>query len=255
MSTSQHLPQVFSPSGQREATGACTLSRTHSGTTYRIRTGTPAPIIDFGFRLLIADDHPVVRGGLHRSRPTEGFEVVGDATDGEAAIREVQLLRPDVVLMDVRMPGVDGIEGPADPDTVPETAVLVLTMFDDDTTVFTAMQARARGYLLKGAEQDEIAVAVRRRRRRPGRLRSRRRLPRLDFFAGAPRHLSGCHFRSPPSASARSWPCCRGQDDVGSRKQLFLVSQDREQQPDSNFAKLKIADRAAAVLARGWLSS
>ena len=62
-------------------------------------------------RVVLADDHPVVRGGLRALLATiDGFEVVGEAADGEAAVREVQLLRPDVVLMDVRMPGLDGVE-------------------------------------------------------------------------------------------------------------------------------------------------
>ena len=114
-------------------------------------------------RVLLADDHPVVRRGLAALLGTlDGFEVVGEAEDGEAAVRETQLTRPDVVLMDVRMPGIDGVEATRRiRKAVPETAVLVLTMYDEDATVFTAMQAGARGYLLKGAEQDEIADAIR----------------------------------------------------------------------------------------------
>jgi DNA-binding NarL/FixJ family response regulator len=114
-------------------------------------------------RVLIADDHSVVRRGLRALLDTlEGFEVVGEATDGDSAVHEAQLLAPDAVLMDVRMPGSDGVEATRRiRAAVPHTAVLILTMHDDDATVFTAMQAGARGYLLKGAEQDEIAAAIR----------------------------------------------------------------------------------------------
>ena len=114
-------------------------------------------------RVLLADDHPVVRQGLRALLATiQGFEVVGEAADGESAIREAHLLRPDVVLMDVRMPGIGGVEATRQIRArTPEVAVLVLTMFDDDATVFTAMQAGARGYLLKGAEQDDIVGAIR----------------------------------------------------------------------------------------------
>lgn len=113
-------------------------------------------------RLVVADDHPVVRGGLVALlRTLPGLEVVGEAADGEAAVREAQLNRPDLVLMDVRMPGIDGVEATRRiRAAVPEVRVLVLTMYDDDATVFTAMQAGAQGYLLKEAEQDDIVRAV-----------------------------------------------------------------------------------------------
>jgi DNA-binding NarL/FixJ family response regulator len=113
--------------------------------------------------VVIADDHPVVRNGLRAlvdSLP--GMTVVGEAIDGESAVRETQLLRPDVVVMDVRMPGTDGLEATRRiTAAVPGTAVLVLTMYEDDDTVFAAMRAGARGYLLKGAEQAEIDRALR----------------------------------------------------------------------------------------------
>jgi DNA-binding NarL/FixJ family response regulator len=114
-------------------------------------------------RVLIADDHPVVRSGLTALLGTlEEFEVVGEAVDGASAAREAQLLKPDVVLMDVRMPGTDGVEATRRIRAIaPGTAVLILTMHDDDATVFTAMRAGAHGYLLKGAGQEEIAGAIR----------------------------------------------------------------------------------------------
>lgn len=113
-------------------------------------------------RILLVDDHPVVRTGLRALIGTlPGMEVVGEAVDGAAAVKETLLLRPDVVLMDVRMQGVDGVEATRRLRVAaPEVAVLMMTMYDDDATVFTAMQAGARGYLLKGASQEEIRSAV-----------------------------------------------------------------------------------------------
>lgn len=112
-------------------------------------------------RVLIVDDHAVVRDGLRALLGTRGFDVVGVAGDGAEAIREAQLSRPDVVLMDVNMPGVDGVETTRRLlAAAPETVVLMLTMYDDDAAVFSAMRAGARGYLLKGASQDELVAAL-----------------------------------------------------------------------------------------------
>ena len=114
-------------------------------------------------RVVIVDDHPVVRRGLRALLDTlDGIEVVGDAGDGEAALEQVRLNAPDVVLMDLHMPGMDGIEATRRiREESAGTAVLVMTMFDDDETVITAVQAGARGYLVKGAEQEEISRALR----------------------------------------------------------------------------------------------
>jgi DNA-binding NarL/FixJ family response regulator len=114
-------------------------------------------------RVVLVDDHPVVRRGLRALLESlDDVAVVGEAADGAAAVREAQLTQPDVVLMDVQMPGMDGIEATRRiRGACPDVPVLILTMYDDDATVFTAMQAGARGYLLKGAEQEEIARALR----------------------------------------------------------------------------------------------
>jgi DNA-binding NarL/FixJ family response regulator len=112
-------------------------------------------------RVLIVDDHPVFRFGLHSlidSIPE--MEVVGEATSGEAAIEEAAILHPDIILMDINMPGLNGIEATQKILAVqPEIGILVITMFDDDS-VFDAMQAGARGYLLKGADPDETIRAI-----------------------------------------------------------------------------------------------
>ncbi|MEV0609112.1 response regulator transcription factor [Polymorphospora rubra] len=113
-------------------------------------------------RVLVADDHPVYRDGLRMMLTSTGtVDVVGAAADGVEAVELAAELRPDVVVMDLQMPRLDGIEATrrvlAD---APSTGVLVLTMHDGDESVFAAMLAGARGYLLKGANQDEILRAI-----------------------------------------------------------------------------------------------
>ena len=114
-------------------------------------------------KLLIADDHPVVRDGLcGMFEPDPGFEVLGQAADGAEAVRLAQALRPDVILMDLRMPGMDGVAA------ITELArrgiparVLVLTTYDTDSHVLPAIEAGATGYLLKDAPRAELLRAVR----------------------------------------------------------------------------------------------
>ena len=114
-------------------------------------------------RVVLADDHPVVRAGLAALLGSlQGIEVVGVASDGREAVREVVLQRPNVAVLDLQMPGQDGFAATREIARVaPEVAVLVLTMFDDDDSVFAAMRAGARGYVVKGAEQEEIGRAIR----------------------------------------------------------------------------------------------
>ena len=113
-------------------------------------------------RVLIADDHPIFRYGLRAllsAEPTT--EVVGEATTGEETIEFATRLVPDVILMDLNMPGTNGIEATQRILAVlPTIAILVLTMFDDDDSVFAAMRAGARGYLLKGTAGEETVRAI-----------------------------------------------------------------------------------------------
>jgi DNA-binding NarL/FixJ family response regulator len=114
-------------------------------------------------RVLLADDHPLVRQGLRAVFGTvEDIEVVGEVSDGRETVRRAVELAPDVVLMDLQMPGLHGIEATREIlARRPATAVLVLTMFEDDDTVFAAVRAGALGYLVKGAEGRDIIAAVR----------------------------------------------------------------------------------------------
>ena len=202
-------------------------------------------------RVVLADDHPVVRGGLRallESLPA--YEVVGEAVDGDSAVKEVQLTRPDVVLMDVRMPGVDGLEATRRiRSAAPDVAVLVLTMFDDDDTVFAAMKAGAQGYLLKGAEQAEIDRAI-------------RAVVAGEAIFGpgvAARVLQ--HFSDPPTATHDlPFPeltdrerevldlVAAGRRNAAIAEELFLSPKTVANHISSIFAKLAVADRSAAIV-------
>ena len=114
-------------------------------------------------RLLVVDDHPVVRDGLSSMFAREPeFDVVGEAADGAEAVRLAVTLRPDVILMDLRMPGVDGVRAIQELASYDTGArVLVLTTYDTDSHVLPAIEAGATGYLLKDAPRDELLRAVR----------------------------------------------------------------------------------------------
>jgi DNA-binding NarL/FixJ family response regulator len=203
-------------------------------------------------RIVLADDHPVVRGGLRALLATiDGLEVVGEAVDGETAVREVQLSQPDVVLMDVRMPGIGGVEATRQiRETTPSTAVLMLTMYDDDATVLTAMRAGARGYLLKGAEQEEIVGVIR-----------AVVAGQVIFGPGiAGRVLD--YFSAPPVAPAEAPPfpelterereildlLASGRRTAAIAERLFLSPKTVSNHLTSVFAKLEVADRAEAII-------
>lgn len=114
-------------------------------------------------RVVVCDDHPVYRRGLRvLFEELDGIEVVGEAPDGESAIDLAAASRPDVVVMDLHLPGINGVEATrrllADQ---PQLGVLILTMFEDDTSLLAALRAGARGYIVKGADHDEIATAIR----------------------------------------------------------------------------------------------
>ena len=113
-------------------------------------------------KVLIADDHAFYREGVRAFLSnTTNIEVVGEAGNGDEAITKTKELEPNVILMDLKMPGMNGIEATRRiHETDPTIGVLVLTMFDDDDSVFAAMRAGARGYLLKDADKDEVVRAI-----------------------------------------------------------------------------------------------
>ena len=113
-------------------------------------------------RLLLADDHTMLREGLRRSMEGEGFDVVGEASDGDEAVRLAEELKPDVVLMDVSMPVMDGIEATRLlRERLPDTQVVMLTMHADHVVLVRALRAGASGYLVKDCTTDEIVNTIR----------------------------------------------------------------------------------------------
>jgi DNA-binding NarL/FixJ family response regulator len=113
-------------------------------------------------RLLLVDDHDGFRAGFHAALASvASVAIVADAVDGHEALRVAEELQPDVVVMDLKMPRLDGIEATRRLlQDSPHIGVLVLTMFDDDESIFLAMRAGARGYLVKGSPRDEIVRAI-----------------------------------------------------------------------------------------------
>ncbi|MEX2293529.1 MAG: response regulator transcription factor [Acidimicrobiales bacterium] len=113
-------------------------------------------------RVLVADDHPTFTRTVSLLLADEaGVEVVGTASDGDEAVARTLELRPDVVLMDLQMPGTNGIDATRQiVEAAPHVSVIVLTMFDDDESVIAALRSGARGYLLKGARQADIMRAI-----------------------------------------------------------------------------------------------
>lgn len=112
-------------------------------------------------RVLIVDDHPIFRDGLRAALRDDTIELVGEAANGTEAVELAAVHAPDVILMDLQMPGQSGIDATrAITEAHPSTAILILTMTDDPDAVFAAIRAGARGYLLKGSDRQELLRAI-----------------------------------------------------------------------------------------------
>ncbi|MEQ3540142.1 response regulator transcription factor [Pseudonocardia tropica] len=204
-------------------------------------------------RVLLADDHPVYRDGLAvLLASVPGIEVVGVAADGAEAVARAADTAPDVVVMDVRMPGLDGIAATREITTAaPSTGVVVLTMSEEDATVFAAMRAGARGYLLKGANQAEIVRAVTGVARGDVVFGPALAARIADFFA-APPSAGPVNAGAFPELTAREREILdlvaagRSNDRIAAA--LFLSPKTVRNNVSNIFAKLHVADRAEAIV-------
>jgi DNA-binding NarL/FixJ family response regulator len=200
-------------------------------------------------RVLLVDDHPVVRDGLRAMLTTAGAaEVVGEAASGEQAVREAALCQPDVVVMDLAMPGVGGVEATRQiVRASPKVGVLVLTMHDQDEAVFAAMRAGARGYVLKGASQQELVAAIHAVARGEAIFGPPVASRVLDWFAGrAPKPAAPF-----PELTAREREVlgliAQGHNNTVIAQRLHLAPKTVRNLASSVFAKLQVADRAQAM--------
>jgi DNA-binding NarL/FixJ family response regulator len=202
-------------------------------------------------KVVVADDHPVFRDGLQTTLADEAdISVVAAVADGDAAVEAVLAEKPDVVLMDLRMPGVGGIEATARiANERPETAVVVLTMSDDDDSVFAALRAGARGYLLKEADADDILRAVRAVGSGEAVFGPRIADRVIAFFSQA--GLRGAAATPFPALTDREREVldlvARGCDNPTIARRLFLSEKTVRNHVSSCLTKLQVASRAEAV--------
>ena len=182
-------------------------------------------------RVVIADDHPIVREGLTALLSSvPGFDVVADARTGREALQQVVLHHPDVALLDLQMPELDGFAATREiVRSAPDVAVLVLTMHADDESVFTAMRAGARGYLVKGAEQEEILGAI--RAVAAGEVIFGPAVAQrvLAFFSGTPPAPSECLSRAHRPGDEDSRPARRRSVQCRDRPAALPRGEDRRQ--------------------------
>jgi DNA-binding NarL/FixJ family response regulator len=201
-------------------------------------------------RVVLADDHQIMRDGLVALlEALPGLEVVGTAGDGAEAVRVCGATRPDVVVMDIQMPAVDGIEATRQVVTAhPGTAVVILTMNEDDDTIMSALRAGARGYLLKGSSATEVEQAIR-ATASGGMVFGASLAARVaDFLSGRP--------RSPevpfPELTDREREVldllAAGRSNAEIARHTYLSDKSVRNAVSSIYGKLHAADRADAII-------
>jgi DNA-binding NarL/FixJ family response regulator len=203
-------------------------------------------------RVVVVDDHPLYREGLVTAMSTmTDVEVVGEAGDGEQAVAVVDERQPDVVVMDLHMPVLNGIDATRRiTGRHPGTAVLVLTMLEGDDSVFAAMRAGARGYLLKGADRSEIARALAGVSHGEVVFSSGIASRVLAFFAAGPA-TSAAHLDPFPGLTDREREIldlvARGLTNAEIARRLSVSDKTVRNHVSNVFAKLQVAGRAEAV--------
>ena len=202
-------------------------------------------------RVLIADDHPLFRHGIREFLSlTSEMQVIGEATSGEEAITQAEVLQPDVILMDVNMPGVNGIEATRRIlHHSPHIRILVVTMFEDDATVFAAMRAGARGYILKDAEKENILRAIQAVGNGEAIFSPTIATRLINFFGTQASTLPKEIF---PSLTEREREIlqiiARGRSNADIARELSLSPKTVYNYVSNILSKLQVADRAQAII-------
>jgi DNA-binding NarL/FixJ family response regulator len=202
-------------------------------------------------QILVADDSADFRAGICALLASvDGMTVVGEATECDEAIAAALALQPDVVLMDINMPGRNGIDATrAIVSGAPHIAVLVLTMHEDDESVFAAVQAGARGYLVKGARQAELLRALRAVAEGGAVFGPAIARRMVDFFAAAARATTATAF---PDLTAREREIldlvARGRANAQIAEQLVLSTKTVRNHVSNIFTKIQVVDRAQAIV-------
>jgi DNA-binding NarL/FixJ family response regulator len=206
-------------------------------------------------RVLIADDHTLFREGLRALLNTmPDIEVVGEAGEGESAIAQVATIQPDVILMDINMPGVNGIEATRRIlKTHPSLGIIMVTMLEDDASVFSAMRAGARGYVLKGAHHEEILQAIRAVAAGQAVFGPAIATRMMNFFQGlngVPRTEEAA--QAFPELTEREREVltliAQGISNKEIAKKLFISAKTVSNHITNIFSKLQVADRAQAII-------
>jgi DNA-binding NarL/FixJ family response regulator len=202
-------------------------------------------------RLMVVDDHTLFRDGLRALFGSiDDIDVVGEASNGEEAVDKVGHLQPDVVLMDIQIPEINGIEATRRiVSAYPEIGVIVVTMLEDDDSVFAAMRAGARGYILKGADQDEMLRAIRSVASGEALFGAEVADRLVSFFNGASQSQGDPAFpeltereREVLDLIAKGWSNAKIADRL-------VISRKTVSNHCSNiFSKLQVADRTQALL-------
>jgi DNA-binding NarL/FixJ family response regulator len=202
-------------------------------------------------RVLIADDHTFYREGIRSMLMTvPDIEVIEEARTGDETISLATRLQPDVILMDIKMPGTNGIEATR---TIlqahPQIRILMVTMFEDDAFVFTAMRSGARGYVLKDADQEDLVRAVRAVHRGEAIFSPAIAQRMIHYFAVLPATVSQLAF---PTLTDRERDIlqlmAQGESNTAIATRLSLSLKTIQNHVSSIFSKLQVADRAKAII-------
>ena len=204
--------------------------------------------------VLVANDHPVFRRGMRAILGAEpDTELVGEATDGEEAVARALELRPDVILMDLNMPNVNGIEATRRIlDANPETAILMLTMFEDDKSILAAMRAGAHGYVLKGADGAETLRAI--HAAASGQAIFSPTITRrlTEYFATPGGDSKASSVKAFPNLTERERAIlslmAEGYTNNAIASQLYLSPKTVRNYVSSIFTKLELSDRSQAIV-------